>query len=299
MGRGRVVKNRLAKILGKEIDRQLDLFSGLWAHYESPDSGEAVHRQRTAVNRLDGYAQFLGVNKDAKNDAGRALRALRNWQRRIGTVRDVDVLLEWLEKCHGGGPDAALAAFHDHLSLRRHHLLKDVIVDARSVIGAEARVAQHSLRQELHQRLHHFDSGDFRSALEDVASPWREALDRLRRDHGDETLHAFRVKNKRLRFVLDALAEGEEWAESELLKRRAKSAGRAHGTLGNLADLAVFERELRQLRAEWSTAGCDLDASAAALEAARAALEAKEFAAWFAQWPSISAEDFLGALLKD
>ena len=300
-------QRHLSQLLEKEITSKFEYFTELWAGYDQEGNTESPHRQRTTVNRLLGYAQFLAMPLDKADPHARPLRTLKEWQKHIGPIRDTDVLREWTRKCaKAAGDDArpAAEALETILLDRRNRLLQQVRADARGILGAETRVALHLARRDFQRALArlraqgaHFNE---RAALHSVAAPWLQYIDLLRTDQSDHLLHSFRVKNKRLRFVLELIAEEETARQSErapLLRDRANTAADLHSTLGNLHDLSVLKDQLRLQRAHWSRTAPNLSHSADALEAGRCKLEAKQFSQWFLLWPTIEAPGFLTPLL--
>jgi hypothetical protein len=296
-----VKKKALSQLLKKEIQAAAELFTSLWPGYEEEGNTVPPHRQRTSVNKLAGYALFLGLPMEKGDPTAGPLRTVRAWQKRIGALRDCDVMGDWIRRCVAlGGGEAAAAgqSLEGELQERRTRLLALIRLDARGLPGAETRVALQLLLQQFGQSLTLLRGGDgpfdWGPSLEVVGAPWREALELLRVDMADDKLHAFRVKNKRLRFVLELLAEAEDEGEAKSeLVRRAKSAAAAHTALGNLSDLHVLRDVLRLARASWAVERPELAVSAAALELGRATLEAQNFDAWFAAWGEISRPDFL------
>lgn len=280
----------LAELLEKEIDGQVELFESLWPGHADDDNPEPPHRQRTAVNKLGGYAMFLGIGR--KRSPG--LKGLRAWQKRLGPVRDLDVVRGWLGKAQreaGEQAGEAAAALHAELTARRAGQMEHVRPDAAGLPGATARVALQEARQELLRRTAALreepDSFDRLASFRAVHEPWEEALAEVAANPQEALLHRFRVRNKRLRFVLELL--GAEEKESGNRRRVLRDAGafasRVHTALGNLSDLWMLRDELRHARQSWRERKLPLEASAQALEAGRAALEAREFNAWFDAWP--------------
>lgn len=290
--------------LANEIEGAADLFSSLWPGYEEPLNTLPPHRQRTSVNKLAGYAHFLGMPTAKGDPAAVAFRRVKAWQKRIGPLRDCDVMRQWTDKFRdlaGSAADDAANAFDSALLARRTLLLQPIRLDARGVVGAQTRVALQVLLSDFGRALERVEAaGTFNSmnALATVATPWSAALDVLRSAQEDTLLHAFRVTNKRLRFVLELLAETEPDPDRrELLKSRAKVAAQTHTALGNLSDLHVLRGALRLERAKWGEERRGLEDSAAELEMARARLEAENFRLWFDCWPRISDPAFLGDML--
>lgn len=286
-----------------EVRAQVELHASLWPGFEEADNIVTPHRQRTAVNKLMGFAMFLGmdVGKAAEQDA--PINILRSWQKYLGPLRDLDVTRQWLAKSAKKAGEAATPAaetIDEALKVRRAKILEDVRPDARGLPGARTRVAlAEAQRQfeeitgELAQADRVFDAN---AALAGVVIPWKKKLHILFHEHSDDALHSFRVRNKRFRFVLEVLAQVEEGEWGDAIKSRAKTCSDVHTTLGNLSDLHVLREEVRLFRAGWAMSGKELERAGDALERGRAMLEAKELTEWFAVWPSLHAPEFLGDL---
>lgn len=284
--------------LREEIRAQIELFQSLWPGWEDLENTTPPHRQRTAVNRLVGYAMFLGMPTGRHDPRAAAVRQLRDWQKKIGRLRDVDVAIETVRRAaREGGADAtpAAEAFTAALRAERAERAAALLLDARGLDGARVRAAIPALAQRFDHHLALLEAGpdpfDHRAALARVRAPWLVALDVIRADQSNAPLHAFRVRNKRLRFVLDVLA-GMEWddpAAKDVYTTMAATATAAHNTLGALSDLHMLDARLRLQRARWEAEGAGLGESAAALEAGRARMEANQFNRWFAGWPGLLA----------
>ncbi|MBI1290298.1 CHAD domain-containing protein [bacterium] len=299
-------KRSLHQVMKKEIEAAAELFTSLWSGYEEPLNTVSPHRQRTSVNKLAGFAQFLGMATEKGNPAATPFRTVKAWQKKVGVLRDADVMREWVERCRvlaGPESDAAAKALVGTLLERRARQLETVRVDARGLPGAETRIALQMLLGDFGRALSVLkaqeEGFDFRGPLASVATPWSDALTILRANQDDVLLHAFRVKNKRLRFVLELLGTtADEDAQGERIRECAKVAAATHTALGNLSDLHVLRSTLRLERARWGEQGVGLEQSAAALESARARLECENFAAWYECWPRIADPAFLGAIFN-
>ncbi len=283
----------LSELLEKEISALVDQFESLWPGYWEEDNPVPPHRQRTTVNRFSGYAMFLGLGR--KKCPG--MKGLRAWQKRLGPVRDLDVVRGWTAKAHkaaGEGAAAAAEALQENLTGRRAALMEGVRPDAAGLPGANARVALQEARGQLLTAVERLreqpEEFDRLAAFEAVRQPWEEALRTLEDRPVEDALHAFRVRNKRLRFVLDILAAEEKEAGTggRTLRNAARFAARTHTTLGNLSDLWMLRDELRLARQRWQGEKRGLEESARALEAGRAGLEAGEFDGWFRDWPTLA-----------
>lgn len=295
-------KRSLLDHLRQEIHAQIDHFDSLWPGFEDEHNEQTPHKQRSTTNRLFGYAVFLGLPTGKKEPGAEYFRAVKAWQKELGTVRDLDVARQWLEKIRAESPDTGAAAAQELdlvLLERRQRFWQALGPDARGLPGAETRVALHHLREQFDQTIDALrarESFDQREALLPVLALWQERLAVLQQHQADEELHSFRVANKRLRFVVDVLVGGSAGRQRKELAERAEVLGDIHTTLGNLSDLRVMRDEIRLQRARWAAAGDGLDESASALEEGRAALERGELLDWFRRWPVICQPDFIAGM---
>lgn len=289
---------KLCQHLREEIHGQTEYFSRLWEGYEEPDNPESPHRQRTAVNRLVGYALFLGMPAGRKDREGGALQNLRAWQKELGPLRDIDVIRQWIPKCLDAMEDpeparVAADALHEALTAERALILDEVRLDARGLPGARTRAALPRVIAAFEEKLGAIERTpallDPHRSLDDVITPWKTRLERLETNQSDELIHSFRVTNKRLRFVLELLSrtEGKRSAWGKQLQAQAKIAVATHNTLGCLSDLLMLNNRLRFQRARWQVEGRGIDESAAHLERARLKIEAGHLDDWFGVWPEI------------
>lgn len=295
---------QLCQHLREEIHGQADYFTALWPGYEDADNPESPHRQRTAVNRMMGYALFLGMPTGRKDREAEALHTLRSWQKQLGPLRDIDVIRQWIPKCQQAGPDPGAAqpavdAFQEVLAEERRAILETVRLDARGLPGARTRAALPTVVARFEETLLAIEETptlfDANRAIRQVALPWRKRLNLLHDDQCDVLIHSFRVTNKRLRFVLELLSrtEGKRTPWGKHLAASARTALATHNTLGSLSDLLMVNERLRLQRSRWQIAAAGLDESAAVLERGRLALDAGHLDDWFAHWPQLVGEDFI------
>lgn len=294
----------LSAILLEDVQSQAEQYMALWIGYDEDNNVDAPHRQRTAVNRLRGYAQFLGMYPPRLGQQDHALGRLVVWQKRLGPLRDLDVMREWLGKCRAAAPRTAASAaqaFDAQLAEKRAELLTAIRAEAKGLPGAQTRVALHVVQQEFEDAVRELadaeDRFDPHAALEAVAIPWHQRLMALEFSHHDDALHGFRVRNKRLRFVLDVLAASVPGTRGRAYAAAAKTLADVHTALGNLNDLWILRDELRLNRSQWSSQRRNLERSASALEQGRQTLEEQEFKIWYRLWPVIRTSAFIETIL--
>lgn len=293
----------LARLMARQSDEALDYFGSLWAGYDDPANTETPHRQRTTMNKLLGFALFLGIPRRDAEGNPTPLGTMKTWQGRVGELRDLDVLQQGtrsLAEAAGADATPAAEAFLGQLAQEREALRLTLRRESQGIAGARVRIAAHEVRQlfaHVLGRLEMQRRFDHHTALDAVADEWKGALAALRDDQPDEKLHYFRIRNKRLRFVLELLNEAETSGTGEDAKgpwhRPAKLCREVHTTLGDLNDLSVLRGRLRLARARWQEKDRGLEPSADQLEAARMKRERQTLREWYALWPRLQDPEFL------
>lgn len=235
-------------------------------------SGEprAIHRARVASRRLRELLPVLELDSDT---VGKVNRRLKKLARRLGGVREIDVLTQLLDELQG----ARLAPVR---ALRR---VGDEVREARD--EAMSRFSHKSIADAFHRarrKLEHI--AEKLEKIEDRGSrgrSWRWAIDaRVSRraaalktaitDAGamymPERLHAVRLELKKLRYGVELSCEAggsAEAADVRLLKRE-------QDLLGLLRDRQVLIDRVRQVQASLDppdmTAWRELDALVLSLE---------------------------------
>ena len=214
-------------------------------------SGEprAIHRARVASRRLRELLPILELDSDTIRKVNRRLRKLA---RRLGGVREIDVLTQLLEELQG----ARLAPLR---ALRR---VGDEVREARD--EAMSRFSQKSIAEAFHRahrKLEHIleklekidDRGargrSWRWAIDARVSRRAAALKTAVSEAGSmympERLHTVRLALKKLRYGVELSCEAggvAEAADTRLLKR-------GQDLLGLLRDRLVLIDRIRQVQA--------------------------------------------------
>jgi CHAD domain-containing protein len=246
---------------------RLDRFTRTFPGVESGEIG-AVHRVRVASRRLRELLPVLEIEQAVARKLGRRLRKLT---RRLGSVRDLDVLIFLVEELreHGRLPDRALrrvdGAVHRERDEARGGLsLRSVAADLKRVSRKLEAIA-----------------ADLETADRPRSPAWRWALDArvLRRAsrlkaaieeagavYLPERLHRVRLALKKLRYGVELAVETAGLKDSsDLVTLR-------HGQelLGRLQDLQVLIERVRRVQASLMppdlAAWRELDALVTALE---------------------------------
>ncbi len=228
------------------IDRYMDgLLSTLRRKIPRAIGGwdaDAIHDARVATRRLAAALDLLDPVIPGKNRK-RFADALREIRRRLGSLRDLDVMLDHLKEFVGAGAtDPAAEWISERLretrrcerkraaqklpadeaiaSLRGWAVLRDRVRDAEKELDA-------LLAQSLHDRFALF--ADHAAGLTAAAGP-----DGSVSAGGKDDPHALRIAGKKLRYRLelaDALGRDVPPGVKESLKRMQDALGRWHDDL--------------------------------------------------------------------
>jgi CHAD domain-containing protein len=261
---------RRSDLLRKRLDRFIRLLPGV-------EQGDvtALHRARVASRRLRELLPILQLDHEA---ADKLSRRLRRVTARLGTVRELDVLLMLIDELHE-------SRRHDRTALKR--VADDVAREqarargkllARKMPLAELKRIARKLDRQV-SALEQMDQA--KPAGPSRARGWRWALDaRIARRaeslheaiaeagpvYLPERLHAVRIAVKKLRYALEIAADvaGERTTpELRTLERAQELLGRAH-------DLQALTDRVRQAQASLTppniAAWRELDALTTVLE---------------------------------
>ena len=207
----------------------------------------ALHRARVESRRMRELIPVLPIEPDAARKLGRRLRKVTA---RLGSVRELDVLLLLIDELHEARrshSDAlarvAVAVAHDRDEARRR-LLERLPVDelertarklrnaAEELDGATPRAAK-ATRWAIDARIAH-RAARVLETLRDAGSVYLA-----------ERLHAVRIAVKKLRYSLElatAIAGGP-------YKEPIRTLRRAQDALGRMHDLQVLIDRIRQVQA--------------------------------------------------
>jgi CHAD domain-containing protein len=250
------------------LNARLERFSRALPGVETRDI-RSVHRTRVASRRLRELLPVLQLDGEA---ARKLTHQLRKVTRKLGSVREADVLLLLIEELHESG------RFHEPALRLVRESIRGTRDDARqkmpgkSAVGSFRRIVRKLDRAA--RKLEGKETTQSRRA-------WRWALDARvsRRAHAlesaideagsvylPERLHRTRIALKKLRYGLELDAEargGKVTADLRLLKRMQELLGRLH-------DLQVLIDRVRRVQASLAppnlTAWRNLDALVTALE---------------------------------
>jgi CHAD domain-containing protein len=230
--------------------RPLHLFTRMLHGVEEGDV-RALHRTRVASRRLRELLPILQLDSDLTRKLGRRLRDVT---RRLGVVRELDVLSVILDELRESGRFSeralgpvtrSVASAHDEARKRLRAKLSTT--ELRRLAGKLADVA--SRLEAPRPGADRQDEKAWRWALDARIASRAERLDRTMREAGavylPERLHAVRIAVKKLRYAaeLRASAAGTRRdVDVQTLKRAQDALGRMH-------DLQVLIDQVRQVQA--------------------------------------------------
>ena len=237
---------RRSQLLKRRLDRLTRPLPAL-EHGDVP----SLHRARVATRRLRELMPMLQIDPDA---ARKLRRRLRKITRRLGNVRELDVLLILIDELHVSRREhrEALARVAVAVARKRDEARKRLF--DRVPIAEMWRLARKLERltdefEELEQSVGTIAARRWHWAV-DVrlgrrAERLRSALEDAGAVYLPERLHAVRIALKKLRYAAELAADiaGDKSTPDIRVLRRAQD------TLGRLHDLQVLIDRVRQVQA--------------------------------------------------
>lgn len=226
---------------------RLERFSRALPGVENGDIG-AVHRTRVATRRL---RELLPVLQLEGKSAGKLSHQLRKMTRRLGGVREADVMLLLIDELHESGrfSEPALRLVRD--------AARTVREEARAEIpGKSAAESFRRIVRKLDRAARKLEDGEdsqtrraWRWALDARVSrralALRQTIDKAGSVYLADRLHAARIALKKLRYTLELDVESrgvKSTPELRALKRMQEVLGRLH-------DFQVLVDRVRQVQA--------------------------------------------------
>jgi CHAD domain-containing protein len=234
------------------LRKRLDLFTRVIPGVEKGDP-RALHRMRVASRRLRELLPILQLDNDSTRKLSRRLRRVTA---RLGTVRELDVLVLLLDELHesgryheGGLSRVAAAVAHDRDESRKKLDTKLPVAELRRLSDKLENVADD------------IDTAPGGSSTRREEAAWRWAVDariarraeRLvfaMREAGavylPERLHSARIATKKLRYAFELAADiaGDNRTKTDLRTLR-----HTQDVLGRMHDLQVLIDRVRQIQA--------------------------------------------------
>ncbi|MBI4487053.1 MAG: CHAD domain-containing protein [Acidobacteria bacterium] len=255
------------------LRKRLARFSRLLPGVEQGDV-TALHRTRVASRRLRELLPILQLEHET---ARKLSRRLRNVTSRLGTVRELDVLLILIDELHESRRynASALKRVADQVAPERARAREKLLQKKMPI--AELK----QLARKLDRIVEAMEARSTRASAGHPARGWQWALDAriahraasLRealRDAGavylPDRLHTVRIAVKKLRYALELSVE----ASGTGVTPELRALKRAQELLGRLNDLHMLTNRVRQIQASLTppNAGVwrELDELTAALE---------------------------------
>jgi len=253
------------------LKKRLDQFTRVLTSVEQGDV-RGLHRARVASRRLRELMPMLQLDADKARKLARRLRKVTT---RLGTVRELDVMLLLVDEQHVSGRSRSSALGRVGISVAKDRDDARKRLSTRLPIAGMRRLAEKLDRVTEQLRL--AEGSSSRAA----ARHWRLAVDgqvasravRLAAAMADagamylpERLHTVRIAMKKLRYAVELAAEISG------TKHRAglTTLKRGQDLLGRLHDLQVLIERVRQVQASLTppnlTVWRDLDALGLSLE---------------------------------
>jgi CHAD domain-containing protein len=222
----------------------LDCVAAIKAHHSSACAGdvEAVHQIRVAITRLRAAVAFFApIVADA--EWLRLKKEIAWLNGPLGAARDSDVVVEYARrKRYHAWAQRMIGERLDQRQMRDHRALVRCLRSARTqrLVAAMADWIRQGSWLERHKRRNNTEA--LQSYCTRELDRWHKRL--IRKGRNLKTLgaaprHRLRIKAKRFRYMLEALAETGTWERDEL-RRRHRLAKRLQRTLGDLRDLRRF-----------------------------------------------------------
>jgi CHAD domain-containing protein len=253
------------------LTKRIDQFTRV-VHGAEKGDPRALHQARVGSRRIRELVPVLQLEGSAGRKLGRRLRKVTD---RLGTVRELDVLVLLIDELHVSGRRAtgALGRVGVRVAKARDQARKKLL--AHMPVGEMSRLARKLGR--VAERLQQSERASSKSA----ARSWRWAIDarvtkrasRLARAVADagalylpERLHDVRIAVKKLRYAVELSTE----AASERGSADLRALKRGQDVLGRMHDIQVLIDEVRQTQAALAppsvTVWRDLDALVRSLE---------------------------------
>jgi len=254
------------------LKKRLDQFTRVLNLVEQGDV-RGLHRARVASRRLRELLPMLQLDADKARKLGRRLKKVTA---RLGTVRELDVLLLLVDEQHVSGRSRSSALGRVGISVAKDRDDARKRLATRLPIAGMRRLAEKLDRVTGQLRL--AEGASSRAA----ARHWRLAVDgqvasravRLSAAMADagamylpERLHTVRIAMKKLRYAVELAAE---IAGTKQHRAGLNALKRGQDLLGRLHDLQVLIERVRQVQASLTppnlTVWRDLDALGLSLE---------------------------------
>jgi CHAD domain-containing protein len=242
-----------------KIHKSLRRLRRATAKLSKEPSPEIIHKLRTSALKLE--AIFGTLSLDSQKNERRLIQELRRIRKRAGKLRDIDVLTADLAAVHLDGETECQVQILEHLGGNRRRQagkLRNLIRDRRAKLKAHLRRASTNLDKALHAN---------KPELASLAAAESLRLSselKLPKRLNKRNLHAYRLKLKQLRYVLElapdrpkfvddlgeaknAIGEWHDWEELVVIANEVLDHGTNCKLLRKLKETAdlKFEHAVR------------------------------------------------------
>jgi CHAD domain-containing protein len=271
MKRARLHIMPLSSTRSELLKKRVDQFTRVLNSVEQGDV-RGLHRARVASRRLRELLPMLQLDADKTHKLGRRLRKVTT---RLGTVRELDVLLLLIDELHAARRSRSSGLGRVGISVAKDRDDARKRLSARLPIIGMRRLAQKLERVVDQLRLAEASSSrtaarNWRLAVDAQVATRASRLSAAMADAGavylPERLHVVRIAMKKLRYAVELsteLAGAKNGTDLNALKRGQDLLGRMH-------DLQVLIERVRQVQASLAppsvTVWRDLDALGVLLE---------------------------------
>jgi CHAD domain-containing protein len=232
------------------LRRRLDLFTRMLPGVEEGDA-RALHRTRVASRRLRELLPILQLDNDLTRKLGRRLRRVTT---RLGSVRELDVLILLLDELHesgryheGGLSRVAGAVAHERDEQRKKLAAKLPVAELRRMADKLDDVAE-ELEAAPRASTRRCEAA-WRWAVEARIARRAERLLRAMREAGavylPERLHVVRIALKKLRYAVELASD----IAGDKKNPDLRTLRHAQDVLGRMHDLQVLIDRVRQIQA--------------------------------------------------
>jgi CHAD domain-containing protein len=237
-----------SQLIRKHLDRFASALNGA-----AKGDPRALHRTRVASRRLRELIPLLQLDHDVARKLGRRLRKVT---RRLGLVRELDVLVLLIDELRVSRREhsqalgrIAVAVSKQRDDVRAHLGDRMPLDDARRATRRLARIVDSMRASEPEQPAGHDVRGAWRWAIDARMVARAARLSAAIVDAGavylPERLHAVRIAVKKLRYAVEMAIE----AAAQPSTADLRTLKRAQATLGRLHDLQVLIDRIRQVQA--------------------------------------------------
>jgi CHAD domain-containing protein len=236
------------------LRQRLDAFTSSAEHISGGDI-EAVHRTRVASRRLRELLPLLGLDAES---AAKLTRRLKKVTKRLGTVRELDVLMLMLEELGQDTRYSPMALEHVSRMVQRDRVKARNRLVAKLPLKKIQRLAHQLLGAAMHSET--ADKQGPRQTTPRSPQPWlwavdaratrraagvRSAIEAAGSMYAAERLHEVRIAVKKLRYALELGAEGR----LQRTNANIRALRSAQDLLGRLHDVEVLVARARREQA--------------------------------------------------